>query len=249
MSAWDRAFKNPAHLATPSLDARGALIEFVVHNAMRPWWRHVVELGPARPHDRSAGPLGRPDHEPRGKWLLPACDFLGEFFSSHVKPVFWRLHGWVDQRIDDRFAAREALHRGEVVAAEVGGIPWFAEGPGVANRAPWPGRWTRRAGTCISTRRRCAGSSGSSTARRARTNARASGRDRRHSPRWCRGTGRRVRHSRERCGGPGTAALRRHGAKRANRHDAPGAADGRETRRGAAGKPAATDRPRRRGEG
>ena len=135
MSSWDREFKNPAYLATLSLGALGALIEFTVHNAMHMRWSSV----PRDPETGEPSPLGRPRLETDGKWLLPAYDFLGEFFSSHVNPVFWRLHGWVDRRFDDWFDAHEALHCGEVIAAETGGVPWFAAGPWVRNSDPWPG--------------------------------------------------------------------------------------------------------------
>jgi hypothetical protein len=34
------------------------------------------------------------------KELGVANDWLGTFFSSHVNPIFWKLHGWVDDLID-----------------------------------------------------------------------------------------------------------------------------------------------------
>jgi len=35
------------------------------------------------------------------KWDAPAYDYLGDTYSSHVNPIFWKLHGWIDNRIED----------------------------------------------------------------------------------------------------------------------------------------------------
>ena len=135
MNSWDREFKNPAFLATLSLGALGALLEFTVHNAMHMRWS-------ALPHDPETGlPIvsGRPDDATDGKWLNPNYDYLGEFFSSHVNPVFWRLHSWVDNRIDDWFAAHQRAHPGAVKARDIGDVKWFAPGDWVAVDNPWSG--------------------------------------------------------------------------------------------------------------
>jgi hypothetical protein len=51
-------------------------------------WTHVL-------YDTATGePIGRSslfDIDP--KWDAPANDDLGDFYSSHVRPIFWRLHG------------------------------------------------------------------------------------------------------------------------------------------------------------
>ena len=47
-------------------------------------------------------------------WDDPKYDYLGEFYSSHVNPLFWRLHGWVDDRIEDWFNAHESMQPGEI---------------------------------------------------------------------------------------------------------------------------------------
>ena len=65
-----------------------------------------------------------------GRWFEAENDFLGDPFSSHVNPVFWHFHGWIDDRIEDWFRAHERVHPGQVRRAEVNGVPWFA-----------PGRW------------------------------------------------------------------------------------------------------------
>ena len=35
----------------------------------------------------------------------PGYDFLGDTYSSHVNYIFWKLHGWIDNRIEDWKAA------------------------------------------------------------------------------------------------------------------------------------------------
>lgn len=35
------------------------------------------------------------------KWDDPSYNYLGDTYSSHVNPIFWKLHGWVDDRIED----------------------------------------------------------------------------------------------------------------------------------------------------
>ncbi|MFF8840286.1 hypothetical protein [Streptomyces sp. NPDC015130] len=66
-------------------------------------------------------------------------DDLNDTFSSHVHPVFWRLHGWVDDRIEDWYAAHAATHPGQVARKTVGDVPWFAKGPQVSVETPWVG--------------------------------------------------------------------------------------------------------------
>jgi hypothetical protein len=49
----------------------------------------------------------RPDPQPTEgdtigtEWDDPRYDFLGDTYSSHVNPIFWKLHGWIDDRIED----------------------------------------------------------------------------------------------------------------------------------------------------
>ncbi len=49
----------------------------------------------------------RPDIDPANpddidaRWDDPSYDWLGDTYSSHVNRVFWKLHGWVDNRIED----------------------------------------------------------------------------------------------------------------------------------------------------
>lgn len=76
----------------------------------------------------------RQDYDFDEKWDDPRYDFLGEFYSSHVNPLFWRLHGWVDDRIEDWYQAHEAASPGEIERSDHQGVAWFK-----------PGRWVQAA--------------------------------------------------------------------------------------------------------
>jgi len=135
MRWWDREFKNAQYLSTLTLGELGALIEFSVHNDMHMRWASV----PRHPKTGDPIPTGRADGDIRDFWDDPKYDFLGEFYSSHVNPVFWRLHGWVDDRINDWYQAHVAVHPGEVVKATVQGVEWFKKGKWVHTDSPWAG--------------------------------------------------------------------------------------------------------------
>jgi len=33
-------------------------------------------------------------------WDNPEYDYLADFYSAHVNPTFWKIHGWVEDRIE-----------------------------------------------------------------------------------------------------------------------------------------------------
>jgi hypothetical protein len=75
-------FENDAWLRTVSLDQLGSEIENGIHNWMHMHWAAAPWSGAeATPDD-------------------PRNDYLGSTYSSHVNKVFWKLHGWIDARID-----------------------------------------------------------------------------------------------------------------------------------------------------
>ncbi|MFD8376290.1 hypothetical protein ACFV2Z_37005 [Streptomyces sp. NPDC059688] len=143
MTFLERQFKNPEYLATLSLDQLGAKIEWLIHNLMHIRWCSL----PTEPGEAlTPVPGGRPASDTSDKWIKATrknkpfyYDNLNDTFSSHVHPVFWRLHGWVDDRIEDWYAAHDAAHPGEVIRDTVGGISWFAKGPWVSVETPWVG--------------------------------------------------------------------------------------------------------------
>ena len=76
-------FENDAWLATQELDDVGSEIEDGIHNWMHMHW--------------SAAPwyTEAPGQDPDD----PRNDYLGSTYSSHVNKAFWKLHGWIDDRI------------------------------------------------------------------------------------------------------------------------------------------------------
>ena len=72
---------NPSYLKTRSIDQVGSDIEGSIHGWMHLRW--------------SAEPTTDLQSEDVSN------DWLGAPFSSHVNKHFWKLHGWIDDRIKD----------------------------------------------------------------------------------------------------------------------------------------------------
>jgi hypothetical protein len=113
MLQWERDLKDPARLRNMSLGELGARIEFTIHNQMHMRWCSNPSDTGIRPDVDDA----RPDAID-GRWDAPAYDWLGDTYSSHVHSTFWKLHGWVDDRIEDWKGAN-----------------------GIAGDIPWRGTW------------------------------------------------------------------------------------------------------------
>jgi hypothetical protein len=131
----ERQFKDPRKLGLFSLGELGNLLEFVIHNQMHMRWSSVPtdpETGKPPLNPETGKPTGRSSFDFSEKWNSTKYDYLGDFYSSHVNPVFWRLHGWIDDRIEDWFNAHEVAHPGEIERYEYRGIPWFK-----------PGKWVK----------------------------------------------------------------------------------------------------------
>lgn len=116
MVSWQRLFTDPGWLRDVTLGELGALVEQTIHAAMHNRW--------------SASPAGfRPDPGPaQGHtidpiWDDPRYNFLGDTYSSHVNPVFWSLHAWVDDRIEDWKAANGVFGNGFWKGTWVGKMP------------------------------------------------------------------------------------------------------------------------------
>ena len=89
---WERAFTDPARLRGWTLGQLGSRVEFTIHNAMHMRW--CANPGPIRADGALFDTV-----DPR--WDDPAYDWLGDPYASHVNPTFWKLHGWIDDRIGD----------------------------------------------------------------------------------------------------------------------------------------------------
>ena len=95
---WERMYTAPTFLKGMSLGELGARLDMTIHNALHNRWSAYP--GADRP---DADPTQPETIDPQ--WDDPHYNYLGDFYSSHVNPIFWRLHGWVDDRIDDWKAA------------------------------------------------------------------------------------------------------------------------------------------------
>jgi hypothetical protein len=110
-------FRSPRFLSALTLGELGNLLEFTIHGWMHLRWTHTI-------YDPNSGEaIGRSslfDIDPR--WDDPSNDDLGDFYSSHVHPTFWRLHGWIDDRINDW----AKVNGPRIKTATIDEVPWFA---------------------------------------------------------------------------------------------------------------------------
>ncbi|MCY9582571.1 Tat pathway signal protein [Paenibacillus alvei] len=98
----ENQFKDPDQLRNMSLGEMGARIEFTIHNNLH--MRFASNPGQQRPSVAAENPEAIDS-----RWDNPQYDYLGDTYSSHVNPIFWKLHGWVDNRIEDWKNANEVL--------------------------------------------------------------------------------------------------------------------------------------------
>jgi hypothetical protein len=108
----ERRFTDPQRLSGMPLGQLGAEIEFGIHGTMHLRWS--AQMPEYRP---GGNPSSSFDVAP--KWNEPSYDWLADFYSSHVNPIFWKLHGWVDARIDDWMKANN----------HTGPVPWTFDPP------------------------------------------------------------------------------------------------------------------------
>jgi len=132
---WESRYSDPQYLSKLTLGQFGSELELGLHDWLHMRWASV----PRDPVNGMPVPMARTPDDFAGRWYGAENDFLGDPFSSHVNPVFWRFHGWIDDRIEDWFRAHERFHPGEVVRVQVNGVPWFAAGRWVQVADPWLG--------------------------------------------------------------------------------------------------------------
>jgi hypothetical protein len=86
-------YENNTWLTSITLDGLGSNIEHGIHNWLHLHWS-------SEPWFKSLPEQDRDDMR---------NDFLGSTYSSHVNDVFWKLHGWIDDRIGQWEAATGQL--------------------------------------------------------------------------------------------------------------------------------------------
>lgn len=132
---WESQYQDPEYLSRLTLAEFGSELELGMHDWLHMRWATVTR-------DPTNGMPVTWDRDPSDfseRWFLPENDYLGDPFSSHVSPVFWMFHSWIDDRIEDWFRAHERIHPGEVHRQFVKGVPWFAPGRWVQVSDPWLG--------------------------------------------------------------------------------------------------------------
>jgi hypothetical protein len=92
MNWWGIEFRDFGALRNMTLGELGSRLEFSVHNQMHIRWS-------AYPSNGWLAIRNEPDF--RTKWDDPGYDTLFDEYSSHVSPIFFRLHKWIDNRIED----------------------------------------------------------------------------------------------------------------------------------------------------
>jgi hypothetical protein len=140
---WESQYRDPAYLARLTLGQFGSEVELGLHDWLHMRWASV----PRDPSNGQPVPFARDPADFAARWYNAENDFLGDPFSSHVNPTFWRFHGWIDDRIEDWFRAHERFHPGEVTRLQVNGVPWFAPGRWVEVDDPWLGPITHGCST------------------------------------------------------------------------------------------------------
>lgn len=132
---WESQYQDAQYLSRLTLAEFGSELELGMHDWLHMRWATVTR-------DPTNGMPVAWDRKPTdfsSRWFLPENDYLGDPFSSHVNPVFWMFHAWIDDRIEDWFRAHERFHPGAVQRKLVKGVPWFAPGRWVEVADPWLG--------------------------------------------------------------------------------------------------------------
>jgi len=93
LAPWERQYTDPNYLRSVTLGQLGSDIEYTIHNDLHMRWASPSAIG-YRPNTLLAQGIDE-------KWDNPAYNYLGDTYSSHVNPLFWKLHGWVDDRVED----------------------------------------------------------------------------------------------------------------------------------------------------
>lgn len=131
---WDWQFKDPGYLRQLSLGEFGALLEWSVHNSMHVRWSAI----PWYPQVDNPLLDGRLEDDISKDFDNPKYDYLNDTYSSHINPIFWKLHGWVDDRIEDWASA----HGDKIQRRQLDGVDWFETGEYVHVERPWVGAFS-----------------------------------------------------------------------------------------------------------
>lgn len=86
---------NNTALKNMTLGQLGSRIETTIHNWMHLRWSNESTYG-YRPSSSSASAIPNISTV----WDDVRYDWLPDSYASHVSPLFWKLHGWINDRVD-----------------------------------------------------------------------------------------------------------------------------------------------------
>jgi hypothetical protein len=103
IQSWESQFSDENIGRFKNLSELGIQLEFTIHNSLHSRWsasqssmRQVID-----------DPVTRTNRSRSGwDWDDDDYDHLSDSYSAHVNPLFWRIHGWVDDRINAWLKAR-----------------------------------------------------------------------------------------------------------------------------------------------
>jgi hypothetical protein len=93
LKSWEGMFTDPGFLKDISLGSLGSFIQSTVHDTVKRRWSEVP--GARRPE------LGSGVETIPIEWDDPRYNYLADFYSMQVNPVFWKLYGWIDERLEN----------------------------------------------------------------------------------------------------------------------------------------------------
>jgi hypothetical protein len=135
---WDSRYRDTDFLARMTLGQFGSEMELGLHDWLHIRWASI----PRDPLDGRAIPAGRKPVDFSERWFSAEYDCLVDPMASHLNPLFWSFHGWIDDRLEDWFDAHQRVHPGQVVRRRLNGVEWFEPGPWVEVDEPWMGPLT-----------------------------------------------------------------------------------------------------------
>lgn len=97
---WENDYTDPGMRSQSTLGQLGSKLEYTIHNAMHLRWASdpIISRPPVLPTNADSID---------SRWDSPSYDFLADTYSSRVNHIFWKLHGWIDDRIGDRMKAHK----------------------------------------------------------------------------------------------------------------------------------------------
>jgi hypothetical protein len=116
ISDWEKLYLPDRIGDIADLSSLGVALELTIHNALHSRWS--VAMNRMRP--AADDPITRTSTTFQGWiWDEDHYDHLSDSYSAHVNPLFWRIHGWVDDRIQEWLTARGYEIVSENCAAEI----------------------------------------------------------------------------------------------------------------------------------